>query len=141
MIPAVKQLRDKYDYYVIRDLAENEGHRILYQPPHHPDFQATGLVPLPCCSVCMLIIAEFCWAHVKTHVRLYKTESKLRHVKDLITAKMDALTPADWEGYCKRVDACHVEMWEREEMDREILQGLWNEDNMQEIDDYEDYSE
>ena len=44
MMPAVKKLRDKHSYYIVRDLAEKAGHRVLYQPPHHPDFQATGLV-------------------------------------------------------------------------------------------------
>ena len=87
-------------------------------------------------------VAEFCWAHVKTHVRLNKTESKLLHVKELIDKKMDDLTTDDWKGYCKRVDAFHREMWKREVQDREILQDRWQDDDMELcIDDSDDNAE
>lgn len=110
LVPAVRNLRDSTSDYVTRALAEKEGHRVLFQPPHHPDFQATGIRPF-LRPRALHNFTEYCWAHVKTWVRLNKTESKLAHVKALIEEKMDSLTASDWNGSCRRVDSYRDEMW------------------------------
>lgn len=64
------------------------------------------------------------------------------HVKQLIVKKMNDLTTGDWQNYCKRADDFHSRMWEREEEDRELLQGRWHDDDMEVIiDDSDDYAE
>lgn len=39
-------LLDETSVSVYKNLAAKYGHRVLFQPPHHPDCQATGTLPL-----------------------------------------------------------------------------------------------
>lgn len=38
----VQKFIEENSVYIIRVMAEEKGHMVLFQPPNHPDFQATG---------------------------------------------------------------------------------------------------
>ena len=92
--------------YIIDNMAEEAGHRVLRLPPYHCNFNAIEMV----------------WGTLKMHIRrqnIYTAQPL--EVVNLIKKVCDTITPDDWKKYIDHVIKEENQYWDRDHIvDEEI---------------------
>ena len=103
-------------------VAEAEGHRILFQPPHHSDLQAIELI----------------WAKAKGQVaKQYSSSTSFKEVEERLLEAFSQITSENWNAVIKHIHKNEQEYWENDQLlyDNDIW---YNEDENNEFNEYKE---
>lgn len=104
LIEIVRTVKDKYEGYVIDDMATAAGHTVLRLPPYH----------------CELNPIEKVWAEVKNYVRMNNTDFKIKNVERIVHDAFENVSVEHWSNYVEGVKKLETEMWKVDELQDEI---------------------
>ncbi|CAI6359748.1 unnamed protein product [Macrosiphum euphorbiae] len=108
LLKIVREIRHKYDLYVVDEEAKKQNKIVLRIPPYHYE-----LNPI-----------ELAWLVVKEHVKVNNRTSKINDVRQLLNDGIQKVTPEMWSNFvsrtikkeerCLRVDYISDEMLDEE---------------------------
>lgn len=103
----------------IVEIAEREGHKVLFQPPHHSDLQAIELI----------------WANVKGRVaKQYSNSTTFADVEERLCRAFRDINVEDWVNVIEHIHMKEKEYWEIDELIYDNIN--LKDDNSDECDDY-----
>ncbi|XP_043259683.1 uncharacterized protein LOC122401547 [Colletes gigas] len=97
LLAIVNTLRNKYDAYVVDEIARRHNKIVLRLPPYH----------------CELNPIELIWMEIKTYIASYNTSSKFNDIKNLLVEAVDTISPKKWKSSVQHVEEkVETMMWE-----------------------------
>lgn len=109
LLEIVKRYKAKYETYVVDEMAQNAGHRVLRLPPYHCDLNPIELV----------------WAQVKGFVANQNKSFKMAEIRDLLTTALIRIDSEKWHRCVQHVEqVVEPNMWEMDVFAEEAVDRL-----------------
>lgn len=96
LLQIVQQQKDKFDKYVIDEIAEQYNKTILRLPPYH----------------CELNPIQMVWSMIKRYVKCNNNTFKIQEVKLLFQEGIERMTTEHWRNFINYVSNEEKKMWE-----------------------------
>ncbi|XP_026831028.1 uncharacterized protein LOC105284771 [Ooceraea biroi] len=96
LLHIANQHKDRYDKYVVDELAQHDNKTVLRLPPYH----------------CELNPIEMVWSMVKGYVKSNNSTFKLKDVKLLLEQGIEWVTADHWRNFIRHVKNEEKKMWE-----------------------------
>ncbi|XP_076179541.1 uncharacterized protein LOC143152859 [Ptiloglossa arizonensis] len=97
LLAIVNTLRNKYDAYVIDEMARRHNKTVLRLPPYH----------------CELNPIELIWTEIKKYITLHDTTFKFNDIKHLLVEAVNSIGPTKWKHSVQHVEEkVETMMWE-----------------------------
>lgn len=97
LLSIVKRHKTHYETYVIDDIAQAAGHKVLRLPPYH----------------CELNPIELVWAQVKGFVASHNKSFKMAEIKTLLSTAISNVDAEKWHRCVQHVEqVVEPQMWE-----------------------------
>lgn len=100
--------KNRFDKYVIDEMAKQDNKTILRLPPNH----------------CELNPIEMVWSMVKTYVRNNNNTFKIQDVKLLLEQGVTQVTAEHWSNFIKHVRDEEKKMWEIDHIADSMIDGI-----------------
>ena len=108
LLEIVKQIKPKYDKYVIDEFVKNYDIEILRLPPYH----------------CELNPIELAWSSVKNHVKMNNTTFKLSDVHKLLIDGVERVTPNMWKNFVEHTIKQEDKFWEIDFIVYDVMENM-----------------
>lgn len=108
LLQIVAQQKNKFDKYVVDEMAKEDNKTILRLPPYH----------------CELNPIEMVWSMVKGYVKSNNNTFKIQDVKLLLEQGVDRVTAEHWTNFIKHVTSEEKKMWEIDHITDKMIDGI-----------------
>ncbi|XP_029671493.1 uncharacterized protein LOC115240469 [Formica exsecta] len=108
LLQIVAQQKNKFDKYVVDEMAKEDNKTILRLPPYH----------------CELNPIEIVWSMVKGYVKSKNNTFKIQDVKLLLEQGVDRVTAEHWTNFIKHVTNEEKKMWEIDHITDKMIDGI-----------------
>jgi len=108
LLKRVRQIKNRYNSYVIDTIAHETDHTVLRLPPYH----------------CELNPIELAWSMVKQYVKQNNTTFKLPDVQNLLLESIARVTPEHWCNFIKHVVEEENKMWQVDNIMDDIIDNM-----------------
>ncbi|XP_001948346.2 uncharacterized protein LOC100161011 [Acyrthosiphon pisum] len=105
LLKIVRELKHKYDLYVVDEEAKKQNKIVLRLPPYH----------------CELNPIELVWSVVKGHVNAKNTTFKINDVQQLLNDGIQKVTPEMWSNFVSHTIKEEDKLWQVDYISDEIL--------------------
>jgi len=104
----VKQIKNRFNAYVIDKIAQKAGHTVLRLPSNHNEFN-----PI-----------ELAWAMIKRNMKQINTTNKIQDVKNLLSMAIDRVKPQHWCDFIKLAIEEEDKIWQVDDIMDEIIDTM-----------------
>lgn len=111
LLQRVKQIKSRYNAYVIDNIAQDAGHNILRLPPYHRE-----LNPI-----------EFAWSILKQYVQHNNSTFKLPDANILLNESIASVTTQHWSNFIQQVIKVEDKIWEVDDIIDEMIENMEHE--------------
>lgn len=105
LMKIVRQIKHKYDLYVVDEEAKKQNKIVLRLPPYH----------------CELNPIEMAWSNVKGYVKTNNSTFKINDVRRLLNEGIERVTPEMWSNYVSHTIKEEDKFWQIDYISDEML--------------------